>query len=344
MNRRQMLAVGAGALVSGTAWAQGPANPAPADFAKAIEALAATLEKNYVLPDVGARYAAMLRTNARAGVYAPLNDAEQLAPRLTDDLQAVNRDGHLKVRPEGMMGGPGPRPRGGPNTGTAPPPRAMGVTPPPAITETKWLAPGVAFIGFNMFPGTEESVERVRFFMKEYTGARALVIDARTHRGGGLAEMDVMLPFLYAQRTELVAMDLRRTVYEERVLPFEADTLVEAPPPAGMYRRVHVVTPNSDTRWRGAKVFYLTANRTVSAAEHLALAFKRTKRATLIGATTAGANHFGGPEPIGAGLAVWLPVGRTSDPDTNWDWETVGVAPDVACDPAAAPEEALKRA
>lgn len=333
MNRRQMLALGAGALVSSAAWGQ------TTDADTAVETLAAALEKNYVLPDVATRYAAMLRANARAGVYAAIADKAALGARLTADLQAVNRDGHLKVREDF---GAGPRPRSGPNTG-APPPRVMGVTPPPAITETKWLAPGVAFIGFNMFPGTPESVERVRFFMKEYTGAKALVIDARTHRGGGLAEMDVMLPFFYAQRTELVAMDLRRTVYEERGLPFTAETLVEAPAPAGMYRRLHVVTPNSDTRWRDTKVFYLTANRTASAAEHLALAFKRTRRATLVGATTAGANHFGGPEPIGAGLAVWLPVGRTSDPVTNWDWETVGVAPDVACDPAVAPEEALKR-
>lgn len=335
MNRRQMLALGAGAVMTGAAWGQS------SDIPAAIAQLATTLEKNYVLPDVGVQYAAMLRANA-AG-YAAITDAEALGAKITADLQAINRDGHLKVRPDRGEPGlrPGPRSPGpGPNV---PPPRATGAAPPPAITETKWLAPGVAFIGFNMFPGTDESVQRVSFFMKEYTGAKALVIDARTHRGGGLAEMDVMLPFLYAQRQVLVAMDLRRSVMEQLGPPPEIPTLVEAPSPPGMYRRVHVVTPNSDTRWRDTKVFYLTAKRTASAAEHLALAFKRTKRATLIGESTAGANHFGGPEPIGAGLEVWLPVGRTSDPDTNWDWETVGVAPDVACDPAVAPDEALQR-
>lgn len=342
MNRRQMLALGAGALgagamMTGAAWGQA------SDIPAAIAQLATTLEKNYVLPDVAVKYAAMLRANA-AG-YAAITDPAALGTKITADLQAINRDGHLKVRPDrGEEGiglarrGPGPGP--GPNVA---PQRATGVTPPPAITETKWLAPGVAFIGFNMFPGTDESVAAVTKFMADYAGAKALVIDARTHRGGGLAEMDVMLPFLYAQRTTLVAMDLRRSVLEQLGAPPEIPTLVEAPSPPGMYRRVHVVTPNADTRWRDTKVFYLTAKRTASAAEHLALAFKRTKRATLIGESTAGANHFGGPEPIGAGLEVWLPVGRTSDPDTNWDWETVGVAPDVACDPAVAPDEALKR-
>lgn len=52
------------------------------------------------------------------------------------------------------------------------------------------------------------------------------------------------------------------------------------------------------------------------------------------GGATAGANHLGGPEPIGAGLMLWLPLGRTLDPDTGEDWEGVGVKPDVVV-PAA---------
>jgi hypothetical protein len=53
----------------------------------------------------------------------------------------------------------------------------------------------------------------------------------------------------------------------------------------------------------------------------------------LIGERTAGANHFGGIEPIGAGLAAFIPVGRTYDPDTGKDWESTGVAPESRCSP-----------
>jgi C-terminal processing protease CtpA/Prc len=76
----------------------------------------------------------------------------------------------------------------------------------------------------------------------------------------------------------------------------------------------------------------------------LALAFKHTGRATLIGETTAGANHFGGFERIGGGLAVFLPVGRTIDPATGKDWEGTGIVPDVAVAPTLALQEALERA
>ncbi|KRA20730.1 S41 family peptidase [Lysobacter sp. Root604] len=87
-------------------------------------------------------------------------------------------------------------------------------------------------------------------------------------------------------------------------------------------------------------MFYLTSKRTRSAGEHFALALQRTHRGTLIGERTAGANHFGGIEPIGAGLAAFIPVGRTYDPDTGKDWEGVGIVPDIEV-PA---DEALAKA
>jgi C-terminal processing protease CtpA/Prc len=54
-----------------------------------------------------------------------------------------------------------------------------------------------------------------------------------------------------------------------------------------------------------------------------------TEYPQLIGERTAGANHFGGIEPIGAGLAAFIPVGRTYDPDTGKDWEGTGIVPDI---------------
>jgi C-terminal processing protease CtpA/Prc len=138
-------------------------------------------------------------------------------------------------------------------------------------------------------------------------------------------------------------MDVAQSLVDERgPPPDDGPQLVKVDAPKGIYRRRHVITPNpNETRLYTAKVYYLTSHRTASAAEHLALAFKRTHRATLVGETTAGGNHFGGVERIGAGLAVFLPVGRTFDPDTGWDWEGVGIAPDVATPAADALDAAL---
>ena len=84
----------------------------------------------------------------------------------------------------------------------------------------------------------------------------------------------------------------------------------------------------------------LTSGASASAAEHVALAMKHSGRGVLVGAPTAGANHFGRGEDLGGGYGAFIPVGRTYDPVTGKDWEGEGVLPDVA----VAPADALVRA
>ena len=310
----------------------GASAPTPTTRAGAVERAAQLLETRFTYPEVGRRYATTLRAKLRAGAYDGLSDAE-LPARLTADLQAVAPDRHLKVfdevsRPGGRGGEAGPAS-----------PRQR----PPPVADAKWLEPGVAYIAFRAFLGTPEELEQVRAFMLAHLDARTLIIDARDHHGGGMDEMNVILPYLYDRPTRLVAMDV--SAAEAAAYPNEDPHMHATAGPPGVARAEHVVDPHpTERRLFGAKVFYLTSHVTGSAGEHLALAFKRTHRATLVGETTAGANHFGGPEPIGMGLMLWLPVGRTIDPDTGEDWEGVGVKPDVAVPADRALEVALRLA
>lgn len=284
-----------------------------------VERLAQDLEESYTIPEIGKRYAAALRAHLARGDYDRPADPAALAARLTADLQAVHADGHLHV-------GVAIDETGGERSAAAPL-----RSPLKGVEETKWIAPGVAYIRFSLFSGSPEEVAAVKTFMSEHASAKAIIIDARDHHGGGLAEMNVMLPYLYARKTVLADMDVSEAVVARDGDPLADAGLVRAPAPAGILRREHVVTPNpSERRLFKAKVFYLTSTRTASAAEHLALAFKRTHRATLVGEPTAGANHFGGDQPLGGGLSAFIPVGRTFDPDTGEDWEGRGILPDVA--------------
>lgn len=301
-------------------------------YDQAIETLATQLEKLYVFPAVGVQYAAMLRENLAKGAYQGIDGSAEIAKRLTDDLQAVAPDKHLRVMPETDAG----------DTGAA---STDGGAPPKAIGEAKWIADGVGYILFNFFSGDSETVAAVDGFMKEHASAKAIIIDARTHRGGSMRVVDTLLSYLFAQETLLVYLDLAAGVVQEQGKPQnEPPTFRAIEGPAGVYRREHVAIPNAtEQRLFGSKIFYLTSSRTASAAEHLALALKRTGRGTLVGARTAGANHFGGVVRLGAGLAFFLPQGRTVDPDTGEDWEGVGIEPNVAVPAENALNEALNR-
>ena len=254
---------------------------------------------------------------------------------MTADLQAVHSDRHLRV---GAPSKPAP--------GAAAGPQRRG--PPPGfkfISKSGWLADGVAYIRFEAFPGNDEVLAELRTFLAKHKGAKSLIIDARSHRGGGLAEMDVLFPELFAKETVLVGMDTRDAVDKRDGSPMADAKLRLAKGPAGVVRREHYVVPAATSSGlRNAKVYLLTSNRTASAGEHLSLSLKRTGRATLIGETTRGAGHYGGVNELPHGYAVFIPVGRTFDPDNGQGWETVGVKPHVEVPADKALDEALKLA
>ena len=306
-----------------------------ADAEKAVSDLAAALHDNFVFAEAGRKYAATLRANLAAGKYASFADADSFAERVTADLQALHKDGHLRLRPVPaemrvrQQGGGSSNEREGSGVG-----------------KTGWLADGITYVETKGFPGNEATLADVRGFLAAHRDAKALIIDARNNGGGGLGEMNLVFRKIFAKPTTLVIMDIRQAVEEKHGTPFGEDpSLRKVSGPATVIRREHFVTPAAAPgSMRDAKVYLLTSKNTFSAAEHLSLSLKRTRRAVLIGEATGGGAHFGGMAPMGEGYAAFIPVGRTFDPDTGQSWEGVGVQPDAAVPVDQALAEALRRA
>ncbi|MBN8842462.1 MAG: S41 family peptidase [Sphingomonadales bacterium] len=298
------------------------------------EKYAALLERDYVYPDTGKRYAEALRAGIKAGRYKSLS-GEALGAAIDADVRAVAADGHLRLRvPQDVARA---APAHSPGAAPAPAPRA----PKPPVEQAGWIAPGIAFVRFNVFPDDAAVTAQAAKFMADHADAKAIIFDIRTHNGGGLEQMDAIFPWLFDKPTRLVTMATRGSVDAEGGSPIDGiPSMRMTTGEAGMVTREHWATPNADKRLRGAKVYVLTSGASASAAEHFALAMKHTGRGVLVGAPTAGANHFGRGEDLGGGYAAFIPVGRTYDPATGKDWEGAGVQPDIA----VAPADALVRA
>jgi hypothetical protein len=297
--------------------------------------LADKLVSMFVFRDNAEDYAAMLRKNAAAGRYDSGTRGE-LAKLMTDDLLAVHKDGHLHV-----MLAPPPEPAG---SAEAPARREPPASWPPLIQAAKTIAPGIGYIRFTAFFGTDEEEAAVRKWLEENRNAKALIFDLRNHHGGGLDEQDIIFSYLFAKKTPLVKMAVAKDLFDRGDSPLQSGpTLVFAAEGDKMVG-LHSALPGGDTPLRKAKVYLLVSNRTASAAEHFALAVKSTDRGTLIGEATAGANHFGGGQPLNDHFGVWMPVGRTYDIKTGKDWEGDGVAPDIVADPMQALVVALEKA
>jgi hypothetical protein len=329
-------------LVAQAADPASPASPAAAPADMPLEPnegrevalkLADELVKSFVFRDRGEAYAAMLRKNAAAGRYDSGTRGE-LTKLMTDDLMAVQKDGHLHV----MLAPPPDAGGGGRDSGG--PPRDF----PPLIQSAKTFAPGIGYIRFTGFFGTDEEMAGVRKWLAENSNDKVLIFDLRNHHGGGLDEQDAIFSYIFGKKTPLVKMAVRKDVYDSGGMPLSAGPTLVFESDGDKMVATHSALPGPETALRKAKVYLLVSNRTASAAEHFALALKSTGRATLIGEATAGANHFGGGMPLNDHFGVWMPVGRTYDIKTGKDWEGDGIAPDVAVDPKQALIKALELA
>ena len=150
------------------------------------------------------------------GAYASFSDAPAFAEKVTADLQAVHKDGHLRLRvAPAEQRGQAQAPNGGPADAND-------------VAKAGWLAPGVAYIDFTGFPGSEATLAEVRKFLAEHRDAKTLIIDARSNGGGGLAEMNLIFAEIFAQPTTLVAMDIRQAVEEKHGTPFDAERPADA--------------------------------------------------------------------------------------------------------------------
>lgn len=333
--------VPANAYVTDRSPAAAPSALSPSVNRAIAERAAALLERNYTDPSMGARYAATLRRAAVRGDYAKIADRQALATRLTADLQAVGPDGHLHFY---LTDPPAPSP---PPPGPDGLPAMDGDRPiVPGIRALKWIEPGVAYLSFEHFDDRPEAMAAIRRFLHDYGSARALIIDSRENFGGAFDMIGLLSNHFFATSRHLADMDMSRHVVTDHGSPFPVDgkSIRRTDGPPGLVRFEHWSVPATDeTSWFEKPIYYLTSHHTFSAAEHLAMVLKSTHRATLIGESTGGGNHFGGTEPVGGGLELFVPIGRTTDPATGRDWEKVGIAPDVEVPAASALNEALRR-
>ena len=169
------------------------------------EKYAALLERDYLYPETGKKYADAIRAGIAAGRYKGFS-GEALGAAIDSDVNAVSPDGHLRLRvPDAAAGA-------APGSGAAAPGRRPPKVP---VEQAGWIAPGIAFVRFNVFPMDDAVTGQAATFMADHADAKAIIFDIRTHNGGGLDQMDVIFPWLFGKETRLVTMATRASVDAE---------------------------------------------------------------------------------------------------------------------------------
>jgi C-terminal processing protease CtpA/Prc len=274
-----------------------------------IDGILKRLNDSYVFPEVAKKMEQSIRERVDKKEYDQITSAKAFATKLTEDLQAVSHDKHLRVR----------------YSHEAIPERGERREPTAEEREQRrkdltWMNHGFAkverlpgnigYLEFLNFMDEELGADTVAAAMNFVNGSDALIIDMRRNGGGNPAMVALVCSYLFGPEP----VHLNDLYWREGNRTDEFWTKKEI----------------AGKRYLNKDVYVLTSKRTFSGAEEFTYNLKNLKRATIIGETTGGGAHPGGGFRLNEHFGMFVPTGRAISPITKTNWEGTGVTPDIS--------------
>ena len=285
--------------------------------AEVIQTLSDLLIENYVYEDVARKTAAHLQDQLAKGQFDALDELPAFAEALTKEVQSVNKDKHMRIRPS--------RPRRAPaNT-----PERMVETHLERIqyrrevvagfAEARKIEGNIGYLDLRGFAGLWWGRPVADHYMALLGTSDAMIVDLRKNGGGDPSMVQYLCSYFFEGKVHLNSLYWRQGDRTEEFWTLESV---------------------GGTKMPDVPLFVLTSSRTFSGAEEFSYNMQTQQRATLVGATTGGGANPGGGFSINPQLTVFIPTGAAVNPITGTNWEGVGVVPDVK----VPVEEALDKA
>jgi hypothetical protein len=181
--------------------AQSETNLTKAQISNVIDSIGSILNTNYVFPEVAKKMTSLVKTNYKKGSYATITDPQALASTLTNDLQSISHDKHLRViyNPQQIAA------------------QERVVTPEDSIAyienrvnqmkfqnfgfkEVKILDGNIGYLDLRAFMNTEHASETAVAAMNFLSSASVIIIDLRNNGGGSPSMIQLITSYLYPAR------------------------------------------------------------------------------------------------------------------------------------------------
>ncbi|GLR17790.1 S41 family peptidase [Portibacter lacus] len=283
----------------------------------AIDRLNELMNDYYVFPEVAKKTATFLTNQFEEGHFDKFNDLDSFADALTESVQKINKDKHMRIRknrpyiaqensPERMIEERVEllnRSRMG-NLG---------------IRTVEILDGNIGYLDLRGFAGLERGKSKVDSYMKLMAETDAVIIDLSKNGGGSPEMVQYLCSYFFDKHIHLNSL-----YYREGDVTREYWTLDKV----------------GGKKMPEVPLFVITSERTFSAAEEFSYNMQTQKRATLIGQTSGGGANPGGTQLINDDLGVFIPTGRAINPITKTNWEGVGVIPEIKSEIENAKEKA----
>lgn len=271
-----------------------------------IQILSQLMNDYYVFPEVAKLTEEHLMAQLNEGYFDQFTDDETFAKALTESVQSVNKDKHMRIRVNR------------PYVAEANSPERMIEERLDRIDRTrrynsgfntvKVLDGNVGYLDLRGFAGLGSGKAVADAYMKLMSNCDAIIIDLSKNGGGNPDMVQYLCSYFFDK--ELL---LNSLYWREGDRTQEFWTLDEV----------------GGIKMPDVPLFVITSSRTFSGAEEFSYNMQTQKRATLIGQTSGGGANPGGTMRINDNLSVFIPTGKAINPITKTNWEGVGVIPEV---------------
>ncbi len=292
-----------------------------AEKEQVVKRIGKILTSTYIYPETAQKMSDHIAGRLEKGQYDKIESPARFADQLARDLRIISKDRHIRVGydPEEVD-----RLRRSKKNSNDPELIKRMLKAQRRVNfgfrEVKILSGNIGYLDLRQFAGTKYAGETAVAAMNFLANCDALIVDLRNNGGGSPEMIQLLTSYFYDQD----AIHLNTFYWRPSDKTVQFWTLPHVPG-----KKI----PDVD-------IYILTSRRTFSAAEEFCYNLKNLKRATLVGETTGGGAHPGGPAVINNNFFINVPRGKAINPITKTNWEGVGVKPDIE----VSQEEALKTA
>ena len=275
-----------------------------------VKSLSENILETYIDLEIAKKMTSELNANLKSSRYKSISSADEFSKVVTNDLQKISHDLHLKLNFEPKRIAQSKR--------TMPEEMKMKMEKMMALkmaeinygfTEVKILNGNIGYLNLRMFADIDLAREAATAAMNFLSNTKAILIDLRTN-GGGVPSMMQLLSSYFTGADPVVLSDFyeRKTDSKTQLLTF----------------------PNIDgKRMTNTPLYILTSKNTFSAAEAFTYSLKHLDKAIVVGEVTKGGANRTKRINLDDNFSVSMPYIQAIHPVTKSNWEGTGVQPTI---------------
>ncbi|WP_338358708.1 S41 family peptidase [Yeosuana marina] len=274
------------------------------------EMISKNLLKTYIDLNDAQEMTALLKSSIKSNKYETITNPDNFAEIVTQDLQNVSHDLHLKLKYEPKKIAQSQRIM----------PEEMKIKRESIIsmkmaevnygfTEVKVLNGNIGYLNLRMFADTIYAKDVATAAMNFLHNTNAIIIDLREN-GGGVPSMIQLLSSYFTEAKPVLLSNFYEREKDLKTQLFTFETI-------------------DGKRMTNKPLYILTSENTFSAAEAFTYTLKHLNKAVVVGEVTRGGANRTRTINLNDDFSLSLPYIKAIHPVTNTNWEGKGVQPTI---------------